>query len=80
MMSISHHLPHVGERVRLKTNVPNLDLHCGEEGSVCSTWFSPISAFEVEFRHPGERYPVRAVLMENQIIEAEEQPQLVADA
>jgi hypothetical protein len=79
MTAISHNVPQVGNRVRLKTDVPNLGLHCGEEGSVCSVWFSPATAFEVEFQQPGPNCAVRAFLMENQI-EAYEQLQSAADA
>jgi hypothetical protein len=77
-MVFSHHLPHVDEHVRLKTDIPDLGLHCGEWGSVCSTWFSPATVFEVEFKPPGVSCPVRAIVLENQI-EADEQPQSGSD-
>ncbi len=68
MMDNSHQLPHVGEHVRLKTDVPDLGLQAGETGSVCGTWFfAPENAFEVEFSVPGLAYPIRALLVENQI-------------
>jgi hypothetical protein len=54
------------ERVRLIHDVPELGLHCGDVGRVCSTWFEPSTAFEVEFQ-PGADCRVRALLMANQI-------------
>jgi hypothetical protein len=68
-----HHLPHVNEHVRLKTDVSALGLRCGEAGSVCGIWFSPAVAFEVEFQQPGLSFLVRALLLENQI----EVPELI---
>jgi hypothetical protein len=55
------------ERVRLLQDLPDLGLHRGDTGVVCSTWFDPSTAFEVEFQPdpPGQR--VRALLMPNQI-------------
>jgi hypothetical protein len=79
MTAIPQSLSQVGRRVRLKTDVPNLGLQCGEAGLVCSTWFSPATLFEVEFQMRGLGYAVRAFLMENQI-EADEQLQTEADA
>ena len=67
MIAIFHHIPHVDEHVHLKKDIPNLGLHCGEEGSVCSTWFSPAVVFEVEFRQPGQNCGVRALLLEKEI-------------
>ena len=78
MKDISHHIHHVEEHVRLKTDIPDLGLHSGEEGLVCSTWFSPALVFEVKFQQPGQSYPVRALLLENEI-EADE-PHTGADA
>jgi hypothetical protein len=60
--------PHVDKHVRLKQDIPELGLHRGEAGTVCSTWFSPETAYEVEFRkYPG--LSVRALLLSNQIQE-----------
>jgi hypothetical protein len=56
-----------GEIVRLMQDLPELGLHRGDVGQLCSTWFDPNTAFEVEFepRPAGSR--VRALLMPNQI-------------
>jgi hypothetical protein len=78
MFPIPRHVPHVDEQVRLTTDVPTLGLHCGEAGSVCSIWFSPAVAFEVEFQQPGLGIPIRALLLESQI-ESDEQAQADED-
>jgi hypothetical protein len=55
------------ERVRLIQDVPELGLHRGDVGLVCSTWFAPSTAFEVEFQPRAAACRVRALLMPNQI-------------
>jgi hypothetical protein len=55
------------ERVRLIQDVPELGLHRGDIGLVCSTWFEPSTAFEVEFQPHTVGCRVRALLMPNQI-------------
>jgi uncharacterized protein DUF4926 len=57
----------VDEVVRLKQDLPELGLHRGEKGVVCSTWFDPGTAFEVEFQPRAPSCSVRALLMRNQI-------------
>ena len=54
-------------RVQLRQDIPELGLHRGELGRVCSTWFDPHTAFEVEFQRNGQGCSVRALLMPNQI-------------
>jgi len=63
----SKQMPQVGHRVRLNTDVPPLGLLCGDTGLVCSTWFSPVTVFEVEFQQSGMNCPVRALLWQGQI-------------
>ena len=62
------------ERVRLTQDLPELGLRHGDVGLVCSTWFEPNTAYDVEFqpRAPGCR--VRALLMPNQIQKAAKAP------
>jgi hypothetical protein len=55
------------ERVRLTQDVPELGLHRGDVGLVCSTWFEPSTAFEVEFQPGVVGCRVRALLMRHQI-------------
>ena len=55
------------ERVRLMQDVPELGLHRGDVGLVCSKWFEPNTAFEVEFQPHAVGCRVRALLMPNQI-------------
>ena len=40
------------ERVRLEVDLPERHLHRGAVGVICSTWFAPDTAYEVEFA-PG---------------------------
>ena len=58
------------EYVRLKQDIPELGLRCGEVGLVCSTWFAPTEAYEVEFGLPG---PTRALLLAEQL-QVEDRP------
>jgi hypothetical protein len=55
----------VDDRVRLKRDIPELGLHRGEAGVVCSEWFAPTTAYEVEFHQFGQ--PLRALLMSEQV-------------
>ncbi|MGE5608747.1 MAG: DUF4926 domain-containing protein [Bacillota bacterium] len=55
----------VDDRVRLKRDIPELGLHRGETGVVCSQWFAPATAYEVEFNHSGQN--LRALLMSEQV-------------
>jgi hypothetical protein len=62
--------PKADDRVRLMQDVPELGLRRGDTGVVCSTWFDPATAFEVEFEPDAPGHPVRALLMPNQIQKA----------
>jgi len=53
--------------IRLKQDFPELGLRRGDLGIVCSTWFDPNTAFEVEFESDASGFPVHALLMPNQI-------------
>jgi hypothetical protein len=55
------------ELVRLKRDLPEIGLHRGDLGVVCSRWFDPNTAFEVEFQPHSSSFPVRALLMPDQI-------------
>ena len=57
--------------VRLLTDIPELGLHTGAVGVVCSEWFAPTTAYEVEFQPAGFVHATRALLMSNQIQDAE---------
>ena len=60
----------VADYVRLKQDIPELGLHSGEVGLICSTWFEPTPAFEVEFEPKGFSYKTRALLLSSQIQKA----------
>jgi hypothetical protein len=55
------------QAVRLTQDLPQLGLHRGTVGHVCSTWFDPNTTFEVEFQPDGPGSRVRALLMPSQI-------------
>jgi hypothetical protein len=55
------------ERVCLTKDLPELGLHRGDTGVVCSTWFDPGTAYEVEFQAHVRGVCIRALLMRNQI-------------
>ncbi len=58
--------------VKLLQDIPELGLHSGEVGVVCSTWFEPATAYEVEFAAAaGPTHATRALLTANQIQDAE---------
>ena len=57
--------------VRLLQDIPELGLHTGEVGVICSTWFSPDTAYEVEFQPPGLATATRALLLAHPIQDAE---------
>lgn len=57
----------VDEHVRLTKDLPELGLYRGDLGVVCSTWFDPSTAFEVEFQAHDPGCSVRALLMPNQL-------------
>ncbi len=54
---------HIDAVVRLKEDVPTLDLRRGDEGVVVSIWLSPGDLqCEVEFKRLGRSGTVRALL------------------
>ncbi len=58
---------HIDQSVRLLRDIPELELHSGDVGVLCSTWFSPQTAYEVEFQVPGLLGRTRALLLAEQI-------------
>ncbi len=69
----------VDEHVQLTKDIPELGLHCGEVGLVCSIWFNPTSAYEVEFERGTSDCGMRALLMLNQIRGAHASGPLIGD-
>ena len=67
--------PQVDQCVRLWQSIPELQLAGGLVGIVCSTWFAPHTAYEVEFRRPGVPDPLRVLLLEQQL-----EPAMTAEA
>jgi hypothetical protein len=53
--------------VRLKQAIPELSLPAGAVGTVCSAWFAPDTAYEVEFRATGLSSALRVLLLEKQL-------------
>jgi uncharacterized protein DUF4926 len=58
------------ELVELKQDIPDMGLHRGDVGLVCSTWFSPTTAYEVEFQPEQSAPGIRAWLVSSQIQKA----------
>jgi hypothetical protein len=56
----------VDGQVRLTEDIPELGLHRGEIGRVCSTWCCPTTIYEVEFNRDMPDCPLRALLMAKQ--------------
>lgn len=59
--------PHIDDFVRLTQDIPELSLNRGEVGVVRSTWFSPSTAYEVEFHQIGHDIQTRALLLPEQV-------------
>src|SRR5215207_7711482 len=62
--------PEVNRPVRLLKDIPELGLRSGEVGVVCSTWFAPTPAYEVEFERRG--HATRALVMRSMIQPADD--------
>jgi hypothetical protein len=58
--------PHVDDFVLLNQDIPELSLQRGQRGVVRSTWFSPTTAYEVEF-DLAAGHGTRALLLERQV-------------
>ena len=67
--------PDVNDFVRLRKDIPELQLQRGTVGVVCSRWCSPVDAYEVEFGPPGLGEHSRALLMAEQLEFEEFAPQ-----
>lgn len=59
--------PIVDDVVRLKSDVPHLNLHKGDLGVVRSLWRGASVAYEVEFTQMGLDERTRAVLLRDQV-------------
>ena len=55
------------DQVRLIKDVPELALREGEVGTVRSSWYFPVVAFEVEFRRKDRRGAARILLLEDDV-------------
>ena len=64
--------PEVNRPVRLLQDIPQLGLRSGEVGVVCSTWFSPTPAYEVEFQPRNRDSACRALVTRSQIQPADD--------
>ena len=57
----------VDDVIRLRQDVPELALTRGDRGVVRSTWFSPLTRYEVEFECPNQSSNTRALLKADQM-------------
>ena len=64
-------LPGINDPVRLKHDVPELELHRGEQGIIRSTWCAPAMVYEVEFERSDLAPNRRALLQAEQIVVTE---------
>ena len=51
-------MPKIDGRVQLTQDIPDLGLRRGDVGLVCSTWFSPTTAYEVEFESEKSTFAI----------------------
>jgi len=61
------HAISVEDHVRLIKSIPELLLHRGDVGVVCSIWHSASCAFEVEFPSTESQFGIRTVLREDEV-------------
>jgi len=59
----------IDERIRLRHDIPQQNLHRGEIGTVRSMWCAPQIVYEVEFDQVGLDDHTRALLLEDQVEE-----------
>ena len=59
--------PAVDDHVRLTRDIPDLWLHHGQSGIVCSKWSDPTLAFEVEFHTTDPEDVIRALVLGEQL-------------
>lgn len=69
----------VDDHVRLTRDIPELQLNRGDVGVVCSTWFAPALAYEVEFC-AGLESSTRALLRQDQLELSDEENAALAAA
>jgi hypothetical protein len=55
------------DQVRLVREIPELALREGEVGTVRSSWYFPVVAFEVEFKRQASRDMARVLLLEDHV-------------
>ena len=65
--------PQVDDRVLLIQDIPEQLLRQGSVGVVCSKWFSPSDAYEVEFRGKSADDRTR-VLLDARQVKLQDQP------
>jgi hypothetical protein len=57
--------PQTEDRVELTSDLPEMSLHMGDQGVVCSAWFTPIPVYEFCFESRGVAFHVRALIVSN---------------
>jgi hypothetical protein len=63
-----HSIP-IDAQVRLMKDIPQLQLHRGDVGVVCSIWHAGASSYEVEFRSTENAFGIRTVLCDDDVAE-----------
>ncbi|MFI5381259.1 MAG: DUF4926 domain-containing protein [Tepidisphaerales bacterium] len=60
-------VPRIEDCVRLAIDLPEMHLQRGDQGVVRSTWFSPATAYEVEFHPAGMGGEIRVLVVADQL-------------
>ena len=73
--------PRVNDTVRLTHDLPHSELHQGDIGVVCSKWFAPRAAYEVEFRPLEQDVPLRTIVVDEQlVVEEDDRAEVLTEA
>jgi hypothetical protein len=67
----------IDDVVRLRQDIPELALTCGDRGIIRSKWFAPLTRYEVEFTAPSQGSNTLALLRPEQMEIDSHAPELI---
>jgi hypothetical protein len=70
----------ISDVVRLREDIPELELPRGTRGVIRSTWFAPFTRYEVEFECPDQCSNTLALLLPEQMEFEKHQRELVGSS